>query len=67
MVIKDISLCYDDTSLCYDGSSLCYNNNLSLYDNILLYGAGAYPGFSSRKVKGYVEGGAKVQESAKVT
>ena len=31
------------------------------------YGAGAYPGFSSRRVKGYVGHGAKVQESAKVT
>ena len=35
--------------------------------NILLYGAGAYPGFSSRRGKGYVGGGLKVQESAKVT
>ena len=67
MVNEDISLCYDDTSICYDGTLLCYDDTLYLYDNILSYGAGAYPGFSSRRVKGYVGRGAKVQESAKVT
>ena len=65
MVNEDISLCYDDTSICYDGTLLCYDDTLYLYDNILLYGAGAYPGFSSRRVKGLLDVGQKFKKARK--